>query len=155
MAHIHEKIDFTLSIFIVQKDRVLLHVHKKLGIWLPPGGHIELDEDPNQAALREAQEETGLDIELVDDAPENFHNVFESQELIRPRFLQKHFYDVSHAHQHIDLVYFARVKGGEVRPEEGAGDIRWFSKQEIDTMPDLLADVRKYALTALSELTNS
>ena len=49
MAHIHEKIDFTTSVFIVRDGKVLLHKHKKLGIWLQPGGHIELDEDPNQA----------------------------------------------------------------------------------------------------------
>ena len=49
MAHIHEKIDFTTSVFIVRNGKVLLHKHKKLGIWLQPGGHIELDEDPNQA----------------------------------------------------------------------------------------------------------
>ncbi len=57
MAHIHEKIDFTASVYIVFKNKVLLHKHKKLGIWLQPGGHIELDEDPNEAALREAKEE--------------------------------------------------------------------------------------------------
>ena len=51
MAHIHEKIDFTASVYIVRDNRVLLHMHKKLNMWLPPGGHIELDEDPNQAAI--------------------------------------------------------------------------------------------------------
>ncbi len=60
MAHLHEKIDFTASVYIVREGKVLLHKHKKLGIWLPPGGHIEPEEDPNQAALREAKEESGL-----------------------------------------------------------------------------------------------
>src|SRR5687767_9813032 len=56
MAHIHEKIDFTVAVFIVQDARVLLVHHRKLNKWLPIGGHIELEEDPEQAALREAQE---------------------------------------------------------------------------------------------------
>jgi 8-oxo-dGTP pyrophosphatase MutT (NUDIX family) len=39
---------------------VLLHLHRKLGMWLPPGGHIERDELPDDAAVREVFEETGL-----------------------------------------------------------------------------------------------
>ena len=59
MAHIHEKIDFTVAIFVVREGRVLLIHHRKLDKWLPLGGHIELDEEPEQAALREAREESG------------------------------------------------------------------------------------------------
>ena len=58
MPHIHEKIDFTVSLFIVEGEKVLLVHHKKLDRWLPIGGHIELDEDPEQAtrgSLREAR----------------------------------------------------------------------------------------------------
>ena len=54
MAHIHEKIDFTVAIFVVRDRRILLIHHRKLDRWLPLGGHIELDEDPEIAALREA-----------------------------------------------------------------------------------------------------
>ena len=56
MAHIHEKIDFTVAIFVVHDEKILLIHHRKLDKWLPLGGHIELDEDPEQAALREARE---------------------------------------------------------------------------------------------------
>jgi len=61
MAHIHEKIDFTVAIFIVHEEKILLIHHRKLDKWLPLGGHIELDEDPEQAALREAHEELGIE----------------------------------------------------------------------------------------------
>ncbi|RLS89050.1 MAG: NUDIX domain-containing protein, partial [Planctomycetota bacterium] len=60
MAHIHEKIDFTVAVFVVHEKKVLVIHHKKLDKWLPLGGHIELDEDPEQAALRETLEESGL-----------------------------------------------------------------------------------------------
>ena len=36
---------------------------------LPLGGHIELHEDPEQAALREAKEESGLEVELLGERP--------------------------------------------------------------------------------------
>ena len=53
MAHIHEKIDFTVAIFVVHEGKVLLIHHRNLNKWLPLGGHIELDEDPeNRRAAR-------------------------------------------------------------------------------------------------------
>jgi predicted MFS family arabinose efflux permease/8-oxo-dGTP pyrophosphatase MutT (NUDIX family) len=69
MAHINEKIDFTVALFVVQSGRVLVIHHRALNRWLPLGGHIELDEDPEQAALREAREESGLEVELVGERP--------------------------------------------------------------------------------------
>ena len=44
MPHIHDKIDFTVAIFVVQQAQVLLVHHRALDKWLPLGGHIELDE---------------------------------------------------------------------------------------------------------------
>ena len=69
MAHIHEKIDFTADVFVVHKDKVLIRTHDKYDLWLAVGGHIELDEDPNQSAIREVKEEVGLDVELVGNLP--------------------------------------------------------------------------------------
>jgi hypothetical protein len=49
------------------EPRVLLHEHARLGRWLPPGGHIEPSELPDEAAVREVLEETSLTVELVGD----------------------------------------------------------------------------------------
>jgi len=153
MAHIHEKIDFTASVFIVHGDKVLLHMHKKLGMWLQVGGHIELDEDPNQAAIREAREEAGLDIQLGAAGGDALNTVFSARELVVPRFLNRHFFDTSHTHEHIDFVYFAKSESADAHSEEGGGAVRWFDREELlDTELDLLPDVRKYALLALQEL---
>ena len=65
MAHIHETIDFTVALFVVHNGKVLLVHHRNLNKWLPLGGHIELDEDPETAGLREAREESGLEVELL------------------------------------------------------------------------------------------
>jgi len=42
---------FTATAFVVDGPRTLLHWHKRLQQWMPPGGHIEADEDPAQAVL--------------------------------------------------------------------------------------------------------
>jgi ADP-ribose pyrophosphatase YjhB (NUDIX family) len=52
MPHIHELYDFVVTVFIVHKDKVLLVHHPRYGKWIPMGGHIELDEDPEEALFR-------------------------------------------------------------------------------------------------------
>ena len=56
---------FTATAFVVRGSRTLLHWHRRLQQWMPPGGHIEPDEDPVQAVLREVREETGLVAEVI------------------------------------------------------------------------------------------
>ena len=79
---------FTVSIFIVCKDKVLLHSHKKYGILLPIGGHLETNELPEEACIREAREETGLEIDLYNaDIGSPFANDFEESNvkfIVRP-----------------------------------------------------------------------
>lgn len=149
MAHIHERIDFTASVFVVHEGKVLLHKHKKLGLWLQPGGHIELEDDPNEAAIREMQEETGLDIELVGSRPSD---PAIPGDIVPPVFLNRHHFNDTH--EHIDFVYFGRVVGGELRAEEGtATDFRWLSREEVENDPDLRPAIRTYALAALDALS--
>jgi 8-oxo-dGTP pyrophosphatase MutT (NUDIX family) len=58
----HEHAHFTGSAWVVSADgrRVLLTHHRKLNLWLQPGGHADGDEDLAGVALREAEEETGV-----------------------------------------------------------------------------------------------
>lgn len=53
---------FTASAWLVSRDRqrVLLTHHRKLGLWLQLGGHADGDRDLARAALKEAEEESGL-----------------------------------------------------------------------------------------------
>src|SRR5262245_47050988 len=110
MAHIHYAIDFTVAIFVVRNGQVLLVHHRKLAKWLPLGGHIELDEEPEIAALREAKEESGFDVELVGERPPI--NEPGTRPLIAPRFLDIH--RITDTHEHIGMIYFARVKSGSL-----------------------------------------
>jgi 8-oxo-dGTP pyrophosphatase MutT (NUDIX family) len=66
---------FTASAFVVDAGgtRTCLVEHAKLGRLLQPGGHIEDgDASVEEAALREAREETALDVRLHPDAPRPF-----------------------------------------------------------------------------------
>ena len=59
------KICYTAAGCLIHQDRVLLVKHKKLGLWLNPGGHIEENEVAHQAAEREFWEETGITVRAV------------------------------------------------------------------------------------------
>ncbi len=149
MAHIHEKIDFTVAIFVVSQGRVLLIHHRNLGRWLPLGGHIELDEDPEAAALREAREESGLEVELIGERPPTTGDG--TRALITPRFLDIH--RISATHEHIGMIYWARPKSGTLTlaPSEHH-DIRWCSSSELDRLVPPMADaVKWYCRKALEE----
>ena len=54
----------TVGIFIINSDGklLLLQSHKWPGMYVVPGGHVELGESIEVAAIREANEETGLDV---------------------------------------------------------------------------------------------
>src|SRR3990167_5005336 len=99
MPHLHDKIDFTVSVFIVFRNKVLLRKHEKYNRWLAVGGHIELNEDPNQAAIREVKEEVGLDVILYDFHSRTEHDSSNNyKELIPPVFLNRHAVKPGHEH---------------------------------------------------------
>ena len=150
MAHIHEKIDFTVAIFIVHEGRVLLVHHRKLGQWLPLGGHIELDEDPEQAALREAREESGLEVELLGERPPT--TSLGTRALIAPRFLDIH--RIHDTHEHIGMIYWARPKTGTLALAAAEHhDIRWCTAEELEQLtPPMRAAVKWYCRQALAEV---
>jgi 8-oxo-dGTP pyrophosphatase MutT (NUDIX family) len=150
MAHIHEKIDFTVAILVVQDGKVLLIHHRALNMWLPLGGHIELDEDPEQAALREAREESGLEVELIGQRPPTTGPG--TRALIAPQFLDIH--RISDTHQHIGMIYYARPKPGALKLAAAEHhDIRWCSLSDLDQLRPAMSDaVKWYCRSAIEAL---
>src|SRR5438046_2755811 len=109
------KREFTVAVFVVHDGAVLLHRHRKLGRWLPPGGHVEPDELPDEAAVRETLEETGVHVELFEGS--HLPGVTEvpalvggPRRLVQPLGIQLE--DIPPDHQHIDLIYLARPATG-------------------------------------------
>ena len=148
--------DFVATAFVVKDAKTLLILHKKLGLWLPPGGHIDKDELPCDAVLREVEEETGLRVELF----ENHGMVFDAGKpelnevkmLAMPNHIQLE--NIEPGHQHIDLVYTAKVIGGEEKHrQEEVDEMKWFSKEDLDgeEIPD---NVRHYGKIAIEKVQN-
>lgn len=151
MPHIHKDIDFTVSAAIVHDGKVLLVDHPRYGYWLLPGGHVELDEDTDQALLREIAEETGLqlkDIEVLAERPE-IGSDNEAKSLWRPQWMNIH--KAGEHHRHIGLWYLVRAKSGQVRLDEKEHKaVKWFSAEGISN-PSLRTPShdRHYALEAI------
>ena len=132
--------DFTVAVLVIRDDRILLHWHAKLGRWLPPGGHIEPDELPDEAALREVMEETGVEAVLISSPLNPVDLPGQPRQLARPLGIQ--LADIGPDHQHIDLVYLAR---GET---DGNGAGAWFSRDQLRDL-DLTEEVRAWCEIAL------
>ncbi len=118
---------FTVTGFVSQNGRTALHWHR-LGRWLPPGGHVEPDEDPLQAVLREVQEELGLDVEVI--AGERAFAYTHPRQLPVPAAMA--VYDLEHGdrtvrehHQHIDLIYFTRPLVADAPAAGHSDDHAW------------------------------
>jgi 8-oxo-dGTP pyrophosphatase MutT (NUDIX family) len=150
MPHLHEKIDFTVAIFVVHEGKVLVVHHRGLNKWLPLGGHIELEEDPEAAALREAKEESGLDVELLGERPPTTGPG--TRALIAPRFLDIH--RITDTHEHIGMIYWARPKHGCLALAAAEHhDIRWCSGEELDALQPAMSDaVKWYCRKAIEEV---
>lgn len=155
MPHIHEKIDFCSDVYIVFKNKVLLRMHDKAKIWWTVGGHIELDGDPNEAAVREAKEEVGLDVVLYkEEGKQPDFNDGHITSLIPPQFVLTH--SVNETHSHIVFVYFAKSETDQLKLSETevSEDCRWFTKEEVmKNQIGMLPILQFYALKALEALS--
>lgn len=145
----------SLYLFDPSKQSILLVKHKGLGVWLPPGGHVEEGELPHVAALREAFEETNMqDITLLDMKAGDLHLQSEEQKQLRfsPETAQEEQFlepfalveekifethkDVEHFH--IDYVYVGQLPSSQdvqILPTEIA-DAQWI-KLDLEIIDQL------------------
>jgi len=122
-----DPVHVTGSAIVVGQRGVLLLKHKRLGIWLQPGGHIDPGETPWDAALREAREETGLDVSFA--GPLDGDGV--------PELIHVDVHAGGRGHTHLDTRYL--LDGGSADPAPPAGesqDVAWFEWDEAIEMAD-------------------
>lgn len=160
------KVCLTAAGFLVNDNKVLLVKHKKLGIWLAPGGHLDKAELPHQAAEREFWEETAIKVKaksvlplLPGTANSDYHPVpfsvnlhWISQELYKKRLAsstpEKRVVDKVWqlgCEKHLVFTYVVEAVAGldfKQNVEETDG-ISWFSKKELvdlETIPEVRAE---------------
>ncbi len=137
----------TATLYVVYEDRILLHFHKKFNKWLPAGGHVEENEMPHEAALREAFEETGLTCQIIEQ--ENI-KVHEKNAVSIPRpylTLLENIPTIGKdpAHQHIDFIYVGTTDNPQTN---GVEECRWFSIDDINRLVDeveVFRDIKQVA----------
>ncbi len=106
------------------------------GVWSVPGGMVEIGEETKEAAVREAEEETGLEVEILEDL--GVVDKIVRDEAGRVKY---HF---------VIIDYLAEPVAGEMHHHDDALDARWvhprdFRKYELSpTLVDLLRRIDLY-----------
>jgi 8-oxo-dGTP pyrophosphatase MutT (NUDIX family) len=138
--------DWAVAVFVVWDDRVMLHRHPKLGLWLPCGGHVEPGELPDDAARREVDEESGVPVRLVGTPPVAADG---PRPLVPPRGVQ--LSHIGDGHEHIDLIYLAVPAAGYDGRLVGDATLGWFGADDLAGLP-LTDEIAAWSALALREL---
>ncbi len=156
---------FTATAFIINsRKQTLLLWHKRLQRWMPPGGHVDDNETPEDAAKRECKEETNLDVEIIgDDQADLFgSNKSEGRMLKKPIAMLLEEIPAcpernEPAHQHMDFLFIAKPidESQAIRiAEEESDRMKWFTKKEVEELDErheIFSNVKAYILSALAE----
>lgn len=98
----------------------LLLIRDRFGRWTLPKGHVEPGERPEETALREVREETGIEGRVVAPLPPTTYFYRERGELVRKTV----------------LYYLIEATGGQLAPQEReVEDARWFAPEAIEGLP--------------------
>lgn len=112
----------TASAIVTGPRGVVLHRHKRLGLWLQPGGHVDRGEGPADAAVREAREETGLIARHPADGA---------------RLVHVDVHEGGRGHTHLDLRYLLYADDADpAPPPEESQAVRWFPWEEAIAVAD-------------------
>jgi 8-oxo-dGTP pyrophosphatase MutT (NUDIX family) len=150
---------FVATVYVVNDGATALHEHGKLEMWLPPGGHVDRDELPHEAAVREAREELGLAVDLVAATGELHSQTARS--IPQPQQFLLEDIDVCDgdvAHQHIDFVYYGAVGSRDIDPGPGEAPAEaweWFTPEQLranaDRFPGDVVEAGQHAIESVAE----
>lgn len=146
---------FTATGFVFNaREEVLLVKHRKLGVWLPPGGHVEENELPDDAVLREIREETGVTADIL---PNRLGIVPSGcRELETPFLILLEDIAGDGSHNHIDLIYLCTTQDETLTPDYSeVDDAAWFTEsglEGLETFENVLQTAEK-AFAAVRNLS--
>lgn len=139
----------TVNAWTLYQEKVLMVKHKKLGIWLAPGGHVEENELPHLAAEREFEEESGVKVQVISAVPLEIQ-AQNAEFLPLPFYCNLHEVNkprgTSFCEQHYSWGFFVKVldASGLHDLDDGVEGVAWFDQAEIETL-ETSADIRKEA----------
>lgn len=168
LEHFKARLCDTASGILIYRQKVLLVHHKKLNVWLPPGGHIESNELPHRAAEREFFEETGVKVKAVSASSpiiSTYSQFLPTPFAVNLHWISKENYDrrlksSNHTRpaaskmwpkgceQHYVFVYLVKPTGSLklVKNSRETHAIGWFSKNkviQIETTQDIKNELSK------------
>jgi 8-oxo-dGTP diphosphatase len=127
---------FTASVLVENRGAFLLLYHPRLEMWLYPGGHVEPNEEPQEAALRELEEEVAISAELLScgAAPEMRLDIDPGSvaELPVPLAVLSEMIPNKGGghHWHIDMIYIARAGDDQRARLSNSDEYRWVSSDQ-------------------------
>ena len=129
-----------VSYFVVLDDtsgHLLLVAHRKAGLWLPAGGHVEPEEDPWAAVVRECREELGIQATASPITGE------------LPLFLTVTETRGQGAHTDVSLWYLLNADADTITSydQEEFTAIRWLTAEQVLEEPDELLDPHMHRFT--------
>ncbi|MBH1980639.1 NUDIX domain-containing protein [Candidatus Saccharibacteria bacterium] len=145
MGHIHDKpgqIDQTVSAYMLRRDGddiyVMLHKHKKLGMLLPVGGHIELDETPWSALAHELAEESGYALDELEILQPVVRVAALEHVVVHPQPFVVQTHEVVPGHYHTDqgFIFIADTHPRREVAEGESEEIRWLTRDGIVGLSD-------------------
>ncbi|MDD5528164.1 MAG: NUDIX domain-containing protein [Patescibacteria group bacterium] len=143
---------FTASAIIVKDKKVLLVHHRKLGVWLYPGGHVESYETPDQTVIREVREETGLSVEIIGEKDENLADASADVSVLNNPYAI--LCELVGDHYHSDMVYLCRVTGESAQVKHNTIEseaIGFFGLDELDDI-DLFPNFKELLKKVLHQV---
>jgi 8-oxo-dGTP pyrophosphatase MutT (NUDIX family) len=137
----------TATVYLVNGDAVLLHKHKKYKTWFALGGHLEADELPHEAAIREVREESGFAVTLVDTETAPHIDLARVSRVPAPFCLLHE--GIGSDEEFLDFIYIAETDETVPHPEgDESKEFKWFSLDELENA-DMKIHIKNTAIAVL------
>lgn len=162
MPHIHtdpNDHDWTVTAYIVRTDldtpKALLHMHRKLNMLLPVGGHVETNESPWQAIAHELREESGYALSQLHivQPPSRVKHMSKVVQHPYPLSMNTHYIPDNHLHTDIEYGFITESDPEHPLHDSESNDLRWLTLDEIMAVPpsEIFQNTREVYIFLINE----